>query len=378
MASVEVQAELFRWALERSGRAEEAARKKFPKFSEWLDGTWRPTLRQLESFAKWTRTPFGFLLLESPPEDSLPIPDFRTTHGGTCRPSPDLLETVQTMQRRQEWMREFLLEEGQEPLGFIGEANTQDSAEDVVLSMRRALGLSQEWARQEENWEDTLRVLRQTIQATGIMVVINGVVGNNTHRGLDVDEFRGFALVDSIAPLIFVNGKDAKCAQMFTLTHELAHLWIGQGGVSNLDRLQAVGAPVETFCNQVAAEFLVPSQVFHTEWLNVAMHHDRFGRLARVFKVSPIVVARRARDMRHISNEEFFEFYDQYIQTSLTHRKQTKRGDFWNTQGARIGDFFGSAVAQAVWAGRLLYRDAYELTGLHGKTFDTYIARLGL
>jgi len=275
-------------------------------------------------------------------------------------------------------MREFLLEDGQEPLGFVGEASTQDSAEEVVLSMRKALGLSQEWARQEKNWEDTLRVLRQAIQGTGIMVVINGVVGNNTHRGLDVGEFRGFALVDAIAPLIFVNGKDAKCAQMFTLTHELAHLWIGQGGVSNLDRLQAVGAPVETFCNQVAAEFLVPSQVFRTEWLNVGTRSDPFHHLAQVFKVSPIVVARRAWDMQHISREEFFDFYDQYIQTSLTHRKQPTRGDFWNTQGVRIGDFFGSAVAQAVWAGRLLYRDAYELTGLHGKTFDNYIARLGL
>lgn len=374
MARVEVQTEMFRWALERSGHTGESARREFLKFSEWLDGTRLPTLRQLEKFANWTRTPFGFFLLDSPPEDRLPIPDFRTTHGRTRRPSPDLLETVQAMQRRQEWMREFLLEEGQEPLAFVGEANIQDSLDDVVQSMRMALDLPEDWARQERSWGGALRLLRQSIEAAEIMVVINGVVGNNTHRSLDVNEFRGFALVDSIAPLIFVNGKDAKCAKMFTLVHELAHIWIGQEGVSTLDRLQPVGADVENFCNKVAAEFLVPAHRFQSEWQKISTQPDRFDHLARMFKVSAVVVARRAWDMRHINRQEFFEFYDCQIQK----RAGPPGGDFWKTQGVRIGDLFGSAVAQAVWAGQLLYRDAYELTGLRGKTFDSYIERLGL
>ncbi|MDY7011658.1 MAG: DNA-binding protein, partial [Planctomycetota bacterium] len=176
MARVEVQAGLFRWALERSGHTEESARSEFLKFSEWLDGTRLPTLRQLEKFANWTRTPFGFFLLDSPPEDRLPIPDFRTTHGQTRRPSPDLLETVQAMQRRQEWMREFLLEEGQEPLVFVGKASTKNSPEDVAQSMRGALDLHKDWAKQEISWGDALRLLRQAIEAAEIMVVINGVV----------------------------------------------------------------------------------------------------------------------------------------------------------------------------------------------------------
>jgi len=378
MVRVPVQTELLRWALDRSGRTEASARSKFPKFPEWLDGTRPATVRQLETFANWTRTPLGFLMLDSPPEDRLPIPDFRTTRGRTLRPSPDLLETVQAMQRRQEWMQEFLTEEGQEPLAFVGEANMQDSPEDVAESMRSALGLSEEWAKQEKRWSDALRSLRQAIEAAEIMVVINGVVANNTHRRLDVNEFRGFALVAPIAPLIFVNGQDAKCAQMFTLAHELAHLWIGAEGVSNLDRLQPVGAAVETFCNRVAAEFLVPVKEFETQWQVVAMDQDRFDRLARTFKVSALVAARRALDLRYISREEFFAFYDHQIQTSAELRKRSTGGDFWKTQGVRIGDMFGSAVAQAVWAGRLLYRDAYKLTGLHGKTFDNYIAGLGL
>ena len=378
MVRVPVQTELLHWALDRSGRSEEDAHSKFPKFSAWLDGTSPATVRQLETFASWTRTPLGFLMLDSPPEDRLGIPDFRTTKGQTLRPSPDLLETVQAMQRRQEWMQEFLTEEGHEPLAFVGEASMQDSPEDVAESMRNALGLSDQWARKETSWTAALRLLRQAIEAAEIMVVINGVVGNNTHRRLKVNEFRGFALAAPIAPLIFVNGQDAKCAQMFTLAHELAHLWIGAEGVSNLDRLQPVGGDVEKFCNRVAAEFLVPVQEFKTEWQIIATDPNRFDRLARTFKVSALVVARRALDLRFINREEFFIFYDNQIQASVDLRKKSSGGDFWKTQGVRIGDMFGSAVAHAVWAGRLLYRDAYKLTGLHGKTFDNYIAGLGL
>ena len=284
------------------------------------------------------------------------------------------------MQRRQEWMRNFLLEEGQEPLAFVGEASIQDSPTDVAGSMQTALGLSGEWAKQERSWGDALRLLRQAIEAAEIMVVVNGVVGNNTHRPLDVNEFRGFVLVDPVAPLVFVNGKDAECAQMFTLAHELAHIWIGLEGVSNLDRLQPVGSAVEIFCNKVAAEFLVPAQRFQTEWHSVSMHPDRFSRLARTFKISALVAARRALDLQYITRQEFFDFYDSQIRESVERRQQSKArgGDFWRTQRVRIGDLFGGAVAQAVWAGRLLYRDAYKLTGLRGKTFDNYIAGLGL
>ncbi len=375
MARVRVESRLLTWALGRSGRTVESARARYAKFSEWMDGTGSPTLRQLEDFANWTRTPLGFLLLETPPDDRLPIPDFRTAEGRPLRPSPDLLQTVQSMQRRQAWMREFLSEE-EHQLTFVGTCDANDPPAKVAQSMREVLNLHEDWAKQANNWTDALRILRQAVELGGIMVVINGVVGNNNHRPLNVDEFRGFVLVDTIAPLVFVNGQDAKSAQMFTLAHELAHLWIGQEGVSNLDRLEPVGKSVETACNRIAAEFLVPAVRFELEWLNVSGHPDRLERLAKIFKVSTLVVARRALDLRHISRREFFDFYDRHIQESR--KVKPTGGDFWKTQRMRIGELFGAAVAQAVWAGRLLYRDAYELTDLRGRTFDNYIAGLGL
>jgi len=317
-------------------------------------------------------------MLETPPEDRLPIPDFRTVTGQPRRPSPDLLETVQIMQRRQDWMREFLLEEGQEPLEFVGAADVKDAPEEAASAMREALDLTDGWAGELRTWDGALRMLRHCIEDAGIMVVVSGVVGNNSHRPLDVDEFRGFVLVDRIAPLVFVNGRDARCAQMFTLAHELAHIWVGEEGVSNLRRLQPVESSVEKFCNRAAAEFLVPARLLQARWQSVASHPDRFNLLARMFKVSAVVAARRALDLEYITRDEFFGFYDDQMAAIRSRRRKSDGGHFWNTQGVRIGHLFGSTVARAVWAGRLLYRDAYQLTGLHGKTFDNYVAGLGL
>ncbi|MEK7241214.1 MAG: hypothetical protein AAB048_00390 [Planctomycetota bacterium] len=105
MKRVAVSGSVLSWALERSGRSSEV-KQKFPKLSEWLQGKSGPTMRQLEELAKGTYTPLGYFFLADPPEDKLSIPHFRTLSTEPIhRPSPDLLETVQTMERRQAWMR---------------------------------------------------------------------------------------------------------------------------------------------------------------------------------------------------------------------------------------------------------------------------------
>ena len=150
-------------------------------------------------------------------------------------------------------------------------------------------------------------------------------------------------------------------------------------GVSNFNKLQPIDTEVEVFCNHVAAEFLVPSDEF-----NMVLRENKgktdselFAILARRFKVSPIVAARRALDMKYIDKERFFEFYNEYPKDTDKRKMKKTSGNFWNTQIVRVGVLFGSAVAQASLEGRLLYRDAYRLTGLKGKTFDNYIAQLG-
>ena len=237
----------------------DALLKYFPKFELWERGEAHPTMRQLENLAKKTFTPLGYFFLPKPPEDSLPIPVFRTLEDSPVkRPSPNLLETVQTMQRRQTWMREDLIDRGQERLAFAGSAALSNVVENVAANVRSVLGLSPDWANKHTTWEDALRALRTAAEEAGILIVSNGIVGNNTHRKLDVREFRGFVLSDDYAPLIFINSVDVKAAQMFTIAHELAHVWIGKGAAFDLRDLRPANDAAEQFCNAVAAEFLVP------------------------------------------------------------------------------------------------------------------------
>jgi Zn-dependent peptidase ImmA (M78 family) len=239
--------------------------------------------------------------------------------------------------------------------------------------MRQTLRLQPDWARSYPTWTDALRALRLATEAAGVMTVFNGVVGNDTHRKLSVAEFRGFVLADQYAPLIFVNAADAKAAQMLTLSHELAHLWLGEGGVVNLPKMQPAHNAVERFCNSVAAEFLVPAEALREHWPAEARSEERFQTLARRFKISPLVVARRAMDLQLVSKAAFLKFYGAYMEEE--HRLDEKKaagGDFYATLEMRVGQRLGRAVVRAATEGRLLYRDAYQLTGLRGATFNRY------
>jgi Zn-dependent peptidase ImmA (M78 family) len=378
MARVSVQRALLQWARDRSGLPPEIVDVKFPKLGEWESGEVQPTLKQLEGFAKATRTPLGMLFLPEPPDLALPIPDFRTVDDdAVVTPSPELLDTIYAMQRRQQWLREYLSESEASPLSFIGSVDTNANPVDVAATIREELGVGQNWAQGVPTWSDALRLLRSLIEEAGILPVVNGVVGNNTHRKLDPDEFRGFALIDEYAPLIFVNGADAKAAQMFTLGHELAHLWIGAEGLSNLEETLPVNSTIETFCNKVAAEFLVPAVELAQAWLEARTAGEPFQQLARRFKVSPIVAARRAWDLRLITRQAFFEFYEAYQEDDRRVRaRQSDGGDFYASQNTRVGKRFARLVARAAHEGKLLYRDAYALTGLTSATFDQYVRSL--
>lgn len=379
MSKVAVKPELLRWARERAGLTADALMRRFPKLDQWESEEAQPTLRQLELLARATWTPLGYFFLAEPPQEQLPIPDFRTVRDQPLRrPSPNLIETVQTMQRRQTWLREYLIDEGQPVMPFIGSAGTDDDPARVAGGIRRTLGIGDRWAEGYATWTEALRALRGAIEAAGIIVVINGIVGNNTRRKLDPEEFRGFVLVDDRAPFIFVNGVDGKAAQMFTLAHELAHLCVGQSAVFDLRDLQPADNDVEKFCNSVAAEFLIPEQELRAIWPQARLAVEPYQALARRFKVSTLVAARRVLDLRLITKATFLDFYRAYLEDERRQAvDKSGGGDFYVTQDVRLGRRFARAVARAAREGRLLYRDAYELTGLHGSTFDRYIKELG-
>jgi Zn-dependent peptidase ImmA (M78 family) len=154
----------------------------------------------------------------------------------------------------------------------------------------------------------------EQIEESGVLVMRNGVVGTNTHRPLSVAEFRGFALADDYAPLIFVNGADGKAAQMFTLAHELVHIWIDESGVSNLRQTFAPDGGIERFCNAVAAKVLVPDEDVEEFWPQARSKESPWEWLGKRFKLSSLVVLRRLLDLRLVDRPLFERAYRQQEQ----------------------------------------------------------------
>lgn len=379
MSRIDVRPHMLEWACERAGVQPAALEERLPQLTAWIRREKRPTFKQLERLANLTNTPLGYLFLPEPPEEPLPVTDFRTlSRRPRPTPSPDLLDTLYSMQRRQRWLRDVLVESEAEPLAFVGSARLDDDPEAVGREMRRLLGLADGWGAGVRSWQGAVSDLRRAIEQLGVMAVVNGIVGNNTHRKLDVDEFRGFALTDPFAPLIFVNGADSRSAQMFTLAHELAHVWLGLEGVSGFNALLPGGSDVEDWCNRAAAELLVPARELRARWSTLRRRHAPFQDLARAFKVSPIVAARRALDLALIERTEFFEFYEAYLGRERQVAAGSEGGDFYNNQNTRIGDLFGNQVVRAAVEGRIGFKEAYDLTGLRGGTFQKYARRLGV
>jgi len=367
---VKVNPEVLSWASKRTGINLQC---KFPSLKEWLSGAAQPTLRQLEEFAKVTSVPFGYLFLPELPEERPPIPHFRTVpQQAGERLSVDLIDTIHIMRRRQAWLREYLIEQGHEPLSIVGSARALEDPSAVAWRMRKVLGVGDDWASAQRTWTEALIALQDKAEYAGIIVVISSIVGNNTRRKLSVEEFRGFVLVDEYVPLVFINGSDVKAAQMFTLAHELAHVWLGRSASFDLRDLQPAPDETEQVCNRISAEFLVPRYSLFQFWSIVHKQADRFQAIARQYKVSEIVAARRALDLELIKRDEFFNFYEEYQQKERRKRKAVEGGNFYVTQNLRLGRSFGQAVVLAARQGRLLYDEAYRLTGLYGKTFERY------
>ncbi|MBZ9728559.1 ImmA/IrrE family metallo-endopeptidase [Salegentibacter sp. JZCK2] len=361
---------LIEWAITRAGFKLEDFFAKNPKVEEWIKGNKYPTIKQLEDFTHKVHVPFGYLFLNEPPQEELNIPFFRTGKEDIKKVSLNIYHTVQMLQERQSWLTDYLTESGYDNLSFVGAFDENDNYKEIVSDIRKTLNLSEGWAKEFRTWEETLDYLSRKIEDTGIIVTFNGVVGNNTRRRIDVEECRGFVLVNDKAPFLFINSADAKAAQMFTLIHELAHIWLGESAGFNNDNMLPADDPIEKLCDKVAAEFLVPETHFRKLWLTT----QNFKTLSRNLKVSPIVVSRRAFDLKLITKEEFFEFYNSYIKSfHLNKENQASGGNFYSTARKRVSLRFANYVNTAVKENNLLYRDAYRLTNLRGNTYEKFV-----
>jgi Zn-dependent peptidase ImmA (M78 family) len=361
---VKVRPELLRWARERAGLEAGELGHRFPALERWEQGEGRPTLKQLERFANAVHVPVGYLFLGEPPVEQVPIPDLRTVGNERLRrPSPDLLETVYICQQRQEWYREFSRSEGDQPHAFVGSARPTSDVEATAASIRRALNLDLEAQRRTPTWTDALRSFIDHADILGILVMCSGVVLNDSHRHLNPDEFRGFAMADGLAPLVFINGADSKAAQMFTLAHELAHIWLGQSGVSDAQAAWMPKQEVERWCNRVAAELLVPLEAVRNEYRGSADLDEEVDRLAGRFKVSPLVVLRRIHDAGGLTWEQLRV---EYAKEAERLRSLPKRsgGNFYLSMGARVSKRFARAMVSTTLGGQGSFTEAFRLLGI--------------
>ena len=210
--------------------------------------------------------------------------------------------------------------------------------------------------------------------------MVSGVVGSNTHRRFNVEEFRGFALADPLAPLIFINGKDSKAAQMFTLAHELAHLWLGESGVSDAQAATQPDEQVERWCNAVAAELLVPLEQLRPTYDPENELYDEMQRLARQFKASTLVIVRRLFDLGVFDRETLWETYRAELErVKALSSKESTGGNFYNTLDARTGKRFIKALVANTLEGQTQFTAAFRMLGIKKTaTFYEEAQRLGL
>jgi Zn-dependent peptidase ImmA (M78 family) len=383
MTRVAVEADLLHWACERAGEvdADELSRR-FPKLSEWEAGTAQPTLNQLEAFARAAHVPVGYLFLPQPPDERLPLPDFRTHEGRRLRrPSPNLLDMIYACQERQDWYREFSLASRRPEANFVGSAALDQRPEDVAAAMSSRLQFDLAARAACRTWEEALRLFTAHAENAGVLLMVSGIVLSNTHRPLDIGEFRGFALADRRAPLVFINGADTKSGQMFTLAHELAHLWLGASALSDAG-VEPLGRHrrEEVWCNAIAAELLVPLAALRPSLRPNEPPDSAMKRLTRQFKVSTLVMLRRLFDAGAVRGDVFRQAWGQERQRlrALAGARGAGGGDFYRTTLSRVGRRFARALAESTLEGQTLYRDAFRMLGVaKAETFNTIAREAG-
>lgn len=376
MQTLNLSPNMLTWAADQIGKSLESLVEGLAKREKdralLLEG--KLTTAQLEKFAKLTGVPFGLLFLDAPPTLQPPtIPDLRQTlhHAPLSR---DFHEVHEDAVRKQAWYVEYLIETGSQPLPFVGKFNASTRPDTVVNDIAQSLGLSEHLRKSVTTPEAYFSLLAERAEDLGILVMKTGIVKSNTRRPLSVAEFRGFAVIDKLAPLVFINGRDAEVAAVFTLMHELAHVWTGQSGVSDLGFGQTGNKGIEWLCNQVAAELLVPKDEFLPVWNK----DSDVSTLAKQFRVSRVVIARRALDFGLMDAQAYAAVVAQ--SRAKSNNNERGGGNPYATIPVRNSKRLTTTIVRSALSGDVLLRDAASLLhvkpdtvmelGRRGKSFD--------
>lgn len=337
----------------------------------------KPTFNQVLKISRETNIPFGYFFLKEPPRENLELLEYRTIDSlKLTKPSRNLIDTIRYMENIKDWMRDYLIGNDYSPRGFVGSLKNSDEAYQIAKRMRIDLGIAPDWFKECKDDQDAFNKLRKKFENIGILVMMNGVVGSNTHRKLDLEEFRAFTLFDEYAPLIFINSRDSINGKLFSLLHEGAHIWLGQSNLYNDDFLFPQGAnPKEKICNAVAAEILVPNRIFLEIWKEIRAENleTKIEKTARFFKCGMSVIVRRAFDNRFIDYVNYKFLTEKAKAIFKSKQTKNKSGHFYYTLKSRIDNRFLMALDSSVNEGKTLHTEAYRLTNTNRTTFSKLI-----
>ena len=371
---------IIQWAIQSAGKDVSVLSDKFEKIDKWTSEESELTVSELNKLSKELRIPFGYFFLGEPPDEDIQLLKYRTVDNEEqAKPSRELIDTIKYMEKRQSFMRDALIEDGFLPHEFVGSAAIKDNPEDLAVKITQELKLKKDW---NKNNPAAFNVLREAASNLGILVMQNGVVGNNNHRVLNVAEFRAFVLIDEYVPLIFLNARDSANAKVFSLCHELVHIWLGVDELYNdnftINQIFNNGQ-LESFCNEVAAEMLLPLSSIQSALDPQNDIYTNIKHISKVFNVSELVVCIRLKTKKIINAKVFNEVYanlltemrDNLLGKQLQEKKSG--GDYYATSGSRLDARFAATVSRKAKEGRILYTEAYELVGAKGKTYDNLI-----
>lgn len=379
--NVNIQPAIISWALNQTSE-EKLGTKLVENIKQWLDGTKSPTFNQIEDFSKKSHIPLGYFFLQTPPVEQISLLEYRTLDSiELTNPSRNLIDTIHEMEAVQEWMVNYRKEWNYDTISVVGSLKGITDISVIADTIRKDLGLNVEWYKECGNPSEAFNKVRGLLEECGIVVMMNGIVGKNTHRALDVNEFRAFAMVDEWAPLIFINGADSAGGRLFSLFHEVVHLWIGENDLYNDRRYSANGIkPIEVTCNAVAGELMVPKAAFLEKWNNNTNDdtHEKIKELARMFRCSGSVIARRALDNKKIDqnvyNKVIADAIEAYIQAK---QEKSSGGDYYRVARSKLDGVFVRALCESVNSGRTSFTEAYRLTNTTSKTFSEVASGLG-
>ncbi|MBT3549647.1 MAG: ImmA/IrrE family metallo-endopeptidase [Rhodospirillaceae bacterium] len=389
---------VLRWAREKAQLPLESAARKAgisdtlkqsaaERLGVWEDGADVPTRNQLASLAKAYYRPVLTFYLQEPPAQAEQLSDFRTVGDHPADGDNNILAAfTRKMRARQREIVQLIADDGDEPepLPFIGRLGVDSSPREVVDDIREVLGFPFELQRGMNDRDGLFRALRARAEAVGIFVIIQGNLGSYK-TNIEPEAFRGIAFADPVAPFIIINGNDAKAARTFTLMHELAHLWLGEEGISNLSPFAGNDARggLEAFCNAVAAEFLLPRGFLVEAWDRVVGLElpEAMVSLASQFKVSRAAVANRLWKLNRIDEVDWWALYatyqDEWRRQRVRMQEQEGGPTFYITKQSQLGAALIRTVLGGVDAGNLTYTRASRILGVNAKNFDGLRAGVG-